>query len=76
MHREELGGLNYYVARVREDESPPAAAAIFCHGFGAPGTDLVPLASVLASRLGVHFPRGAAVARQRRDPRRPCVVAD
>jgi phospholipase/carboxylesterase len=51
MQRERLGGLDCIVAGGAAG-STPTAAAVFCHGFGAPGTDLVPLASVLARSLG------------------------
>jgi phospholipase/carboxylesterase len=51
MHREQLGGLNCILTDVVGD-APPEAVAVFCHGFGAPGTDLVPLAGALADRLG------------------------
>lgn len=49
MRREQIGGLNCIVS---DTDHPPAAVAVFCHGFGAPGTDLVPLGDVLADRLG------------------------
>ncbi|MFO1094640.1 MAG: hypothetical protein U0992_15240 [Planctomycetaceae bacterium] len=50
MRREQMGGLSCVVAG-GEGERRPEAAAVFCHGFGASGTDLVPLAGVLADYL-------------------------
>ena len=52
MQRERIGELDCVVVGANSDEAPPAAVAVFCHGFGAPGTDLVPLANVLARSLG------------------------
>lgn len=51
MHSEQLGGLNCVVSDLG-GELPAELVAIFCHGFGAPGTDLVPLADELGDRLG------------------------
>jgi len=50
MRREQLAGLTCIVTEVEKDR-PPEAVAVFCHGFGAPATDLVPLAGVLAERV-------------------------
>ena len=49
MYREQLAGLNCVLHGPTES---PLAAAVFCHGFGAPGTDLVPLGGALAEYLG------------------------
>jgi phospholipase/carboxylesterase len=51
MRREEIGGLNCIVSGPASGQ-PPEAVAVLCHGFGAPGTDLVPLGDVLTDRLG------------------------
>jgi phospholipase/carboxylesterase len=48
----ELGGLSCQVADGRKDKSPPSLAVILCHGYGAPGTDLVPL----SWNMSVHYP--------------------
>ena len=48
----ELGGLSCQVADGRKDESPPSLVVILCHGYGAPGTDLVPL----SWNMSVHYP--------------------
>jgi phospholipase/carboxylesterase len=50
MDREQIGGLNCIVSGPA-NEGPPQAVVVLCHGFGAPGTDLVPLGDVLADRL-------------------------
>lgn len=47
MRREQLGELSCVVAGGDRGRQPEAVA-VFCHGFGASGTDLVPLAGVLA----------------------------
>lgn len=39
-----LAGLECISATHRDCGGPPRSAAVFCHGFGAPGTDLVPIA--------------------------------
>ncbi|MBL8849574.1 MAG: hypothetical protein JNG89_07815 [Planctomycetaceae bacterium] len=49
MHREQLAGLNCVLDGPTET---PMAVAVFCHGFGAPGTDLVPLGGALTEYLG------------------------
>ena len=83
MQHERLGDLDCIVVDTAGNDSPPAAVAIFCHGFGAPGTDLVPLASVLARSLGdqVHqlrfvFPAAPMSLDDQGDPRRSRLVAD
>ena len=45
----EYGGLQCTV--VEDASAPPTAAAVFLHGFGATGEDLVPLAEELAARM-------------------------
>jgi phospholipase/carboxylesterase len=52
MRRERLADLDCVVIGESPDDTAAGAAAIFCHGFGAPGTDLVPVANALAQRLG------------------------
>lgn len=49
----ELGGLRCRVVLPREPgaPTPPRLAVVLCHGYGAPGDDLVPLGEELASRL-------------------------
>lgn len=56
MHREEIGGLNCVVVGPSDGQNPDAVA-VLCHGFGAPGTDLVPLGEVLADRMGAEGER-------------------
>lgn len=48
LSRRQVGPLDCTVFSPREGTSPNACV-ILCHGFGAPGTDLVPLASDLAT---------------------------
>lgn len=50
---ESLGGLTCLVA-AREGEAP-RQAVVLCHGFGAPGTDLVPVAGELPVPQGTIF---------------------
>jgi phospholipase/carboxylesterase len=59
--RSVLGGLE--VVTIQADpQVPPKGVVVLCHGFGAPGTDLVGLARALASlepklaRVRFHFP--------------------
>ncbi len=58
-HRIHWSGLDCVVV---EPEVPPRALAVICHGFGAPGTDLVDLAPALANgderlaEMGFVFP--------------------
>jgi phospholipase/carboxylesterase len=49
MHVERVtwGGLKALLVRESESSEPPRAAIVLCHGFGAPGTDLVGLAEPL-----------------------------
>jgi phospholipase/carboxylesterase len=49
MHREKVtwGGLTSYVVHDLAAGEHPAAAVVLCHGYGAPGTDLVGLAQPL-----------------------------
>lgn len=42
-----MGGLTTRVVDALEDNAAPSLAVILCHGFGAGGSDLVPLAEVL-----------------------------
>ena len=42
-----LGGLSCQVVDVLPDTQAPQLVVVLCHGFGAPGTDLVPLAGEL-----------------------------
>ena len=44
---EQLGGLTCRVVQQLDDGQKPELVVILCHGFGAPGTDLVPLTSQL-----------------------------
>lgn len=60
MTTSELGGLT---TRIVDDGDKPELALILCHGFGAPGHDLVPLgeeilraSETLRSRLRCYFP--------------------
>ncbi|HMP80766.1 MAG TPA: lysophospholipase [Pirellulaceae bacterium] len=48
LHREEIAGLNCVMVR-GATQKPVRQIAIFCHGFGAPGDDLVGLAPELIS---------------------------
>lgn len=57
------GGLSCRVVHDLPDGQPPPLAVVLCHGFGAPGTDLVGLAqpllmaeAVLAERAVFLFP--------------------
>lgn len=56
----QLGGLDVEVFQAKS--GPPRAVVVLCHGFGAPGDDLVGLAPHLASRFPAladvrfHFP--------------------
>jgi len=56
MRREQIGGLNCIVSEPANGQQPEAVA-VLCHGFGAPGTDLVPLGDVLADRMGAEGDR-------------------
>ena len=51
MRTEVLGGLN---CRIVDADStvPPRLLVVLCHGFGAPGTDLVPVGGELARLIG------------------------
>lgn len=49
VRREQMGGLTCIVTG-GEGDRPPEGVAVFCHGFGAPGSDLVPLAGALADQ--------------------------
>lgn len=42
-----LGGLTCRMVDALPEGTPPRVIVIFCHGFGAPGTDLVPFAAEL-----------------------------
>ena len=54
--RTTIAGLDVRV--LQDTKGPPTAAVIFCHGFGAPGDDLVPLQGEL-----VHLQPSLASAR-------------
>jgi phospholipase/carboxylesterase len=60
----ELGGLTTRVVDSLENDAAPQVALILCHGFGAPGTDLVSLADSLlqseklARSLRCYLPEG------------------
>jgi len=47
---EQLGGLNCRIVQQIDDGQKPELVVILCHGFGAPGTDLVPIAGELMQR--------------------------
>lgn len=58
-----FGGLNCRVVAAGSGDKAPELVALFCHGFGAPGTDLVPLGAelfqlepALAGRVTFIFP--------------------
>lgn len=46
-----LAGMRCVAAAPRSEHAP-TTAIVLCHGYGAPGDDLVPLADELAQRLG------------------------
>jgi len=55
MHSQKIawGGLTSYVVHDLADNEQPSRAVVLCHGYGAPGTDLVGLAEpLLSSRIG------------------------
>lgn len=63
MEQRSIGGLNCFVADALPAGQDPDVVFVVCHGFGAPGTDLVPLAGELlrlqpglASRVRFVFP--------------------
>lgn len=45
-----LGGLSCQVLDTLPEGKTPSAVGVFCHGFGAPGTDLVPLGAEILHR--------------------------
>lgn len=45
-----LGELHCHVVDTVADGDTPGVVALFCHGFGAPGTDLVPVAAELCQQ--------------------------
>jgi phospholipase/carboxylesterase len=51
MRVEDVGELTCRIVEPA-DGSPPELAVVLCHGFGAPGTDLVPVAGELARLMG------------------------
>lgn len=62
---EDSGGLTYRVADALPEGATPVLVVILCHGFGAPGTDLVPIAGELIrinadlkDRVRFVFPEG------------------
>jgi phospholipase/carboxylesterase len=56
LERLNIGGLECLSVTARK-ATRPVAAGIFCHGFGAPGTDLVPLAAELLAEGGPELER-------------------
>lgn len=59
--RSQLGGLEVVTVQARQ-KAPPDGVVVLCHGFGAPGTDLVGLAEALVTlepslaSVRFHFP--------------------
>ncbi|MBL8919099.1 MAG: phospholipase [Myxococcaceae bacterium] len=59
--RSQLGGLEVVTVQARQ-QTPPDGVVVLCHGFGAPGTDLVGLAEALVTlepalaKVRFHFP--------------------
>jgi phospholipase/carboxylesterase len=56
VRRAEFGKLDCTVVSSASSINPPKHCVVFCHGFGAPGTDLVPLGNELAALLGDSEP--------------------
>ena len=63
LRRETLGGLTCRIISRLPEGTPPKLVAVLCHGFGAPGHDLVPIADelfdlcpALADSVEVIFP--------------------
>lgn len=63
LRRERIGLLDCCVVTPRAERGQPEGLAVFCHGFGAPGDDLVPVAEELLddiqlveSKLAFVFP--------------------
>ncbi len=61
--RERIGSLDCCLIKPREAHGQPEVLAVFCHGFGAPGDDLVPVGEFLLddqllvnSRIAFVFP--------------------
>lgn len=52
-HRSQVGKLDCLIVDLAPD---PTRAVVLCHGFGAPGTDLVPLADAIARQLRDPLP--------------------
>ncbi|MGM0574759.1 MAG: alpha/beta hydrolase [Myxococcota bacterium] len=59
----EMGGLTCRVVQAASEERAPDMAVVLCHGYGAPGEDLVPLAGEvlrhhpeLSGRVRFYFP--------------------
>ncbi len=48
--RTTLGSLTCHLIQASTDDTPPALAVVLCHGFGAPGDDLVPIGHELLAR--------------------------
>lgn len=68
LSRERIGSLDCCLVKPSQDRGQPQAVALFCHGFGAPGDDLVPVAEELLddvrlaeSRLAFVFPAAPLV---------------
>lgn len=61
-----LGGLRCHIATAATPDRPPNLAVVLCHGYGAPGTDLVSIAEPLlrfdpqiAQQVAFVFPEGS-----------------
>ena len=47
---EKLGGLTCHIVDELADGVKPRTVVVFCHGYGAPGTDLVPIGQMLLQK--------------------------
>lgn len=47
LHTETINGLTCHIADGLDPATSPKAVVVLCHGYGAPGTDLVPLGQML-----------------------------
>ncbi|MCA9130653.1 MAG: hypothetical protein KDB22_26380 [Planctomycetales bacterium] len=62
-HREKIGELNHVLVTAENEAGdlvPPVALAVFCHGFGAGGDDLVGLAGELLQMSATENPLALA----------------
>ena len=50
---ETIHGLRCHIAYALPENTVPRAVVVLCHGYGAPGTDLVPLGQMLLRQPGV-----------------------